>query len=450
MDSYVIDDMETPRFVVDRRVMTDSDLLERERQAVFDRCWLYLGHESEIQGPHSFQTRTLAGRPLILLRQGDGEVAAFINSCTHRGAPVCKEISGTSKYFRCFYHLWTFESSGSLVSVPDEESYGPDFDKGALGLVPVPRLETYRGFVFVSFDAAIESLESYLGPAADYLDLVANSAETGIEVIRGTHVWGAKANWKVMVENSMDSYHVPFGHKRYLDAIAAAGVTFKSTDRQSSGGYAAKAGGYVEDLGHGHAVSAGAGGGFGRPADPDIEVKLQTRRERLEAMYGADYVERLYAGPRNCFIFPNLFIIDLVMGTTVRQIEPLSVNQMRITGWMLAPRDEDPDLRQYRLDNSLGFWGPAGLASPDDVEIVESCQVAYEGASAELGWIQNSRGITRTSPLGVDEYQMRVFWRRWNELVTGATPEPEDHKVAATFQLAQPCPSELRMAVESR
>ncbi|MTD55644.1 aromatic ring-hydroxylating oxygenase subunit alpha [Amycolatopsis pithecellobii] len=446
MEPYVVDDMESSRFVVHRRTMTDAELFECERRLVFDRCWLYLGHESEIREPHSFQTRTLAGRPLLMLRQADGRVAAFINSCTHRGAPVCKEASGKSKFFRCFYHLWTFDTTGALVNVPDEESYGDTLDKRALGLVPVPRLEAYRGFVFVSFDPAIEPLADYLGPAADYLDLVANSAETEVEVIHGTHGWGARANWKMMVENSMDSYHVPFGHKRYLDAITSAGVTFKPADAKSSGGYAAKAGGYVQDLGHGHTVTAGAGGGFGRPASEVVEAKLRARRERLEALHGADYVHRLHAGPRNCFIFPNLFVIDLVMGTTVRLIDPVSVNQMRITGWMVAPRDEDPDLRQYRLDNSLGFWGPAGLASPDDVEIVESCQVACEGAANELGWIQNSRGITRESPLGVDEYQMRTFWRRWNQLVTGTEPKAEKHTVTSTFQLAQPESTELRAA----
>jgi benzoate/toluate 1,2-dioxygenase alpha subunit len=436
MSAYVIDDRERQQFLVDRTVMTDRELFDVELKKIFDTCWLYLGHDSEIPNPHDFRTREIAGRPVLMLRDKDGAVGVYVNSCPHRGAFVCREPQGNTKYHRCFYHSWTFDTSGRLVSVPDEEAYGPEFDKAEHGLAPVPRVELYRGFIFVSFNPSAPPLQTYLGAAREYLDLTANGSETGIEVVRGTHEWAARANWKLMVENSMDAYHVPYAHQRFLTTLKRAGTTFKGNDRDS-GGYAAMTDGYVEDLGNGHSVTAGAGGGLGKPPSEFVNEKLAARRERIAELYGADYAARMSAGPRSFFIFPNLFIIDLVMGVTLRRIDPVAVDQMNVTGWMLAPVDEDPDLRNYRMENSLVFWGPAGLASPDDVEIVECCQKSYAGAR-EMPWIQSSRGMTRTAPMATDEYQIRVFWRRWNQLMTGEPPKAETHTYASTWRHAQP------------
>jgi benzoate/toluate 1,2-dioxygenase alpha subunit len=436
MSAYVIDDREKQSFLVSRTVMTDSRLYDDELQKIFDTCWLYLGHESEISAPNDFCTREIAGRPVIMLRDTTGAVAVYLNSCPHRGAFVCREVQGNAKHHRCFYHSWTFDTGGRLVSVPDEEAYGPEFNKAEHGLAPVPRVEIYRGFIFVSFDPGAPPLVSYLGAAREYLDLTADGSETGIEVVRGTHEWAAQANWKLMVENSMDAYHVPFAHQRFLTTLKRAGTTFKGTDRDS-GGYSAMTDGYVEDLGHGHSVTAGAGGGLGKPPTDFVSTKLAARRQRLAELYGADYTARMFAGPRSFFIFPNLFIIDLVMGVTLRRIDPIAVDRMNVTGWMLAPVDEDADLRAYRMENSLVFWGPAGLASPDDVEIVECCQKSYAGAR-EMPWIQSSRGMTRQSPMATDEYQIRVFWRRWNELMTGQAPMAEEHKYESTWRHARP------------
>ena len=84
-------------------------------------------------------------------------------------------------------------------------------------------------------------------------------------------------------------------------------------------------------------------------------------------------------GSRNLLIFPNLIIIDLVMGMVVRTFEPLAPDYQHVTAWQLAIRDEDPELRRLRLDNFLTFWGPGGLATPDDVEALECCQRGFAG-----------------------------------------------------------------------
>jgi benzoate/toluate 1,2-dioxygenase alpha subunit len=131
-------------------------------------------------------------------------------------------------------------------------------------------------------------------------------------------------------------------------------------------------------------------------------------------------------------IFPNLVVIDLVMGVLIRKIDPVTPGYMEVTAWHFAPPEEESELRRQRLDNFLTFWGPGGLASPDDVEALETCQRSY-AALKELPWSDVSRGMSRAVPLGSDELQMRAWWRRWNELVAGEVLAPERHGKLDTF-----------------
>jgi p-cumate 2,3-dioxygenase alpha subunit len=108
-------------------------------------------------------------------------------------------------------------------------------------------------------------------------------------------------------------------------------------------------------------------------------------------------------------IFPNLVVND-IMAVTVRTFMPSAPDQMDVTAWELAPRGELPQLRQRRLDSYLTFLGPAGFATPDDVEALESCQQGFNSGGVE--WSDISRGMAR-EPHGNDEHQMRVFWRQW-------------------------------------
>ena len=154
-EELIIDDRVNGIFRVNRRAFTDPAIFEIEKREVFDRCWLYAGHVSEIAKPGDFVTRRVGGRPLILVCDRVGEPHALLNSCPHRGNIVCRERAGFgAQNFVCFYHAWNFDLDGSLVGVPDEESYTPAFDRGAMGLRPVPRFENYKGMLFVNFDPA--------------------------------------------------------------------------------------------------------------------------------------------------------------------------------------------------------------------------------------------------------------------------------------------------------
>jgi len=122
-ERLVIDDRKKGLFRVNRRAFTDPEVLELEKRKVFDRCWIYAGFESEISKPGDFVSRRIAGRPVILVRGEDAKVRALLNTCTHRGALVCRERAGNVRSFQCAYHAWTFNNQGELIGVPGENAY---------------------------------------------------------------------------------------------------------------------------------------------------------------------------------------------------------------------------------------------------------------------------------------------------------------------------------------
>jgi p-cumate 2,3-dioxygenase subunit alpha len=317
---------------------------------------------------------------------------------------VCRQKAGNAKVFQCFYHAWTFDSEGQLTGVPGRDAYGEKLDFSTLGLKPVARMDSYRGFVFASFDENAVDLGTYLAGAREYLDLVADSADGQMEIIKGTNEYCIGANWKLLAENSIDGYHAVSTHDTYFKYLVALG-----TDLQ--GGVQ----GTAKDLGNGHAVLEYAAP-WGRPIAKWEPLFGEHAREEIAALraslverYGPERASRIADTNRNMLIFPNLVIND-IMAITVRTFMPSGPSQMDVTAWELAPKDELPQLRQRRLDSFLTFLGPAGFATPDDLEALESCQQGF--ASGGVEWNDISRGMAR-DPEANDEAQMRAFWRQW-------------------------------------
>jgi benzoate/toluate 1,2-dioxygenase alpha subunit/p-cumate 2,3-dioxygenase alpha subunit len=405
----VLEDTAKGSFLVDRSAYVDTEIAELEQRRIFERCWLYVGHESEVPSPGSYVTRNVCGRPVILARGSDERVRVFANACTHRGAFVCREPSGSAKAFHCPYHAWTFSNQGDLIGVPGQDAYGASFDRARYALEQ-HRMESYRGFVFITLDEANSpSLSDYLAGAKEYLDLIADQSEVGMEIVRGTQMHGAKANWKLMIENSLDLYHFRALHKRYVGYMESLG-THAPRER----------GGFARSLGNGHAVNELAPAAA-RPLaywtpmfDESVRPDIEATRKRFVERFGAERARRITETNRALLIFPNLMVIDS-MAITIRKIDPVGANAMSVTAWALAPKDEKANLRELRLSHYLTFLGPGGFATPDDVEIVESCQMGYANPLGKYSDL--SRGMNRAEPLTTDELPARTFWQRWRELM---------------------------------
>ena len=413
----IIDDRQRGVFKVHRSAMTSPELFEIERERIFNRCWIYLGHESEVGNRGDYRRRTVAGRPLFFARGRDGQVRVFLNTCPHRGSLICRRDEGNSEVLQCFYHAWTFNSEGELIGVPGEDAYGPYFDRGELGLMEPPRVENYRGFIFVSFNPYVEDLVTYLAGARENLDLIVDQTEGGMRVVAGSNKYTMKANWKLLAENSLDGYHVVPTHKTYLDYVSSLGT-------DDSGEKMTYNVGIGKTLGNGHsAIETPARNG--RPIahwhpllGEDAREPMARVRQRLVEKYGEERTFRMADTSRNLLLFPNLIIND-VMAITIRYFEPIAPDEMAVTAWHLVPREESEAMLAKRLDSFLTFLGPGGFATPDDVEALESCQAGFR--ATENQWSDISRGMLNPNPRNTEELQMRGFWRQWHANMQGLT-----------------------------
>jgi p-cumate 2,3-dioxygenase alpha subunit len=418
---YVKIDRARGTFKVSRRAFVDEHVLGAERAAIFDKCWLYLGHESELAEPGSYLTRSVGGRNLIFNRDGAGTIRAFLNTCPHRGMRVCRERSGKAKLFQCFYHGWVFGNDGRLRDQPGgKEGYPAGFnEEGGANLVPAPRLEQYRGFWFVCFDRNAMALSDYLAGAKEYLDLVVDQSEMGMAIIGGTQEYGIRANWKLLVENSYDGYHALTTHASYLDYLRSMNGSLAPVPIEGVG----------RDLGNGHAVVEYSAP-WGRPVASWIPLwgetgrhEIDAIRNRLTARYGEERANRIALKNRNLGVFPNLVIND-IMAITVRTFYPTSPDYIEVNAWALGPREESDWARKFRLFNFLEFLGPGGFATPDDVEALENCQRGYRN-HREAPWSDISKGMLKNEPSVNDELQIRAFWSQWNQRIAASPPREE-------------------------
>ena len=430
---YIIDNGHD--FRLNRIALVDPEILIRERERIFNTCWIYAGHESEISAPGDFVTRAVAGRPVILARDSAGAVRLYLNTCRHRGAKVCRERQGNTKRFYCFYHGWSYDSDGRLVAVPGDDAYPPDFDRTKLGLAEVPRFENYRGFWFACFDAGAPDLETYLAGATEYIDLVVDQSPSGtMEIVTGVQEYDVEANWKLLVENSFDDYHLHSTHSTWLEYMKDAGVNIKVPKGE---GLLLPKRGIGRNLGNGHAVIDNAN--FrGRPVaawisiyGEDAKPAVEAARAELVARLGEERAERVANTNRNLFVFPNLMIND-GSSVTVRTFWPAAADRMEVTAWALGPVEETAVMRKVRLDSFLTFYGPGGFATPDDVEALQQVQQGIAETVREVPWSVMTRGIAKEGEqLNSDELHLRTFWRRWNALMTGIESEAPEAVRAA-------------------
>jgi p-cumate 2,3-dioxygenase alpha subunit len=410
-------------FRVHRAAMVDAAVLEDEMRRIFDVCWIYAGHESEVREAGDFVTRTLCGRPIILCRDSAAKLRVFLNVCRHRGAVVCRERSGNARGYHCFYHGWSYDRDGCLDGVPGESSYPGNFDRKEFGLAQPPHVASYRGFVFLSFNPHAMPLEDYLAGAKEYLDLVVDQSPTGeMEIIRGMQEYAIRANWKLLVENSFDDYHLMSTHSTWLDYMKKSGVAIPKPAK----GHVMPAHGVGKVLGNGHAVIDNENfrgrpvakwiPPYGDEAKPEIE---KIRAELVERL-GEARARRVADTNRNLVVFPNLVVND-GSSVTVRTFHPTAPDRMEVSAWALGPKGESPLARSIRLDSFLTFYGPGGFATPDDVEALESVQKGM-AAWREIPWSVMTRGMAKEGEqLNTDELHLREFWIHWDRYMRAAS-----------------------------
>ena len=186
---------------------TDPDVLRLEQERIFRTSWQYVGHTGDVAEPGSFAATCVGELPVVLVRDEEAELRAFLNVCRHRGSIVCTG-SGRRATLQCPYHAWTYGLDGRLVAAPRSEREG-GLDRDELGLVRL-RLETWGPFVFVSPDENAGSLAELLE------DVPKRIAEAGIDVNALRFLQRSESeyatNWKICAENFLECYHCPTAH----------------------------------------------------------------------------------------------------------------------------------------------------------------------------------------------------------------------------------------------
>lgn len=184
--------------------------LRHERERIFTQDWICIGRADEIAAPGDYLTHEIAGVPVVAIRQDDGTVRAFVNACAHRFSCVFTDPCGTGRSYTCPYHGWTYDRTGALIGAPGMEMKA-GFDKARHTLRTL-HAEIWQGFLYVSLAETPEtSLETVLATFRDTVVGRYNMAAYRTR-IRETMIWNA--NWKNLIENFTESYHVPVAHGR--------------------------------------------------------------------------------------------------------------------------------------------------------------------------------------------------------------------------------------------
>ena len=408
---------------VHRRVYTDPEIFELEMERIFGRAWLFVGHASQVREPGDYITTDLGRQPVIMTRHHDGGIHVLLNRCTHRGAKVANERCGHGTRLVCCYHGWTFDMDGTLVGVPVPEGCAAGFRKEEFGLARAPRTGEYRGFVFASLAADGQSFDEHIGPMKGNIDDLVDRAPDGtLAFDAGMHRYAYDGNWKLQIENVLDSYHVPFGH---ASTVNKQGVQFArregdqkgaaviETKKQQTAGSWKDRKSYI--VGNGHGWTSNTILDDGKRSSPAFDEYKRMLADKV----GAERAMQILT-PRlhNSLIYPNMSIMGL--NIHVRVIKPLAVDRTEVTIYpiRLCGAPESMNFGNIRLLNVT--HSAASFVQTDDLESFVRTQ---KGLRSNLtDWVDISRGLGDEEPerelnatrgLATHEMVVRAQYKAW-------------------------------------
>lgn len=431
--------------LVRRERWADDGLLEVEMQQIFAKCWQFLAHESEIPDRGDYVLRRMGRDQVIVTRDENGDVRALLNTCRHRGVPLCRADSGNTSHFRCSYHGWTYANTGDLRGVTyQRDVYGTDgIDKRQLSLFTPAKVDAAFGMIFATWDPEAPELADYLGDITWYLQAVFDKYAEGLEVV-GTPVRNVvKANWKTEGENlSGDGYHTTVTHASAfeLGLFATEKDLVKLSDEVTP-----KFTGRTVTTPQGHTMRVQrlplvleGNHYFGYPKE-----MWQTFDERLDPSQ-QELMSAMSVGHGS--IFPNMSFIEnfktnvdgpdlhaRYVRITVRY--PIDATTSEQLWFYLCPKGADPEWARLSRLAYMRTNGPSGLFEIDDTEnfvgiseasvgdVSGRLPIVLEGGRhhlptpAEVGWPGEVVDGDRT------ERTIRAFHTRWDELMANGTKD---------------------------
>jgi len=391
----------------------DPEVYAAELKNIWYRTWVYIGHESEVPNPNDYITKSIGPTPVLMIRDNEGDIRLLLNKCPHRGNQLCAYSKGNRRTFTCPFHSWTFANTGDLIGYALPDGYA-DASKEGIGLGKVPRVDSYRGFVFASMAPEGESLMEHLGGATAAIDQLCDNSPTGeIELTAGFIQHRAKANWKFALENETDGYHPGFVHSSIFQ-VAKSGIADL---------YGKDSTALSRDYGNGH-TEFDLRPEWRRLDTPlnwfgTTEERLPAYTDAMKAAYGPERARQIMIdGTPHTMIFPNLFIAEI----QIFVLQPLAVDDsvQHVTAVQFKGA---PDINRRLRQQTMGSVGPAGLLLADDTEMYER---NHRGAVIpDPEWLILTRGLHRESrdengyliAHVTDEVPQRGIWQHYRKLI---------------------------------
>ncbi|MEI8077864.1 MAG: benzoate 1,2-dioxygenase large subunit [Betaproteobacteria bacterium] len=417
LDEFLIEDRQKGDYRLHRSAFTDKDLFDLEMKYIFEGNWIYLAHESQVPNINDYYSTHIGSQPIFISRNRQGELNAFMNACSHRGAQLCRHKRGNKATFTCPFHGWTFNNSGKLLKVKDPEDAGyPDcFNKeGSHDLKKLVKFENYRGFLFGSLNEDVAPLTEFLGDAAKIIDMIVDQSVDGLEVLKGASTYTFNGNWKLQAENGADGYHVSAVHWNYAattnhrkEQEAIREDKIKAMDAGKWG----KQGGGFYSFDNGHMLL------WTKWANPQDRPNFP-RHQEFTDKFGKPIADWMIERSRNLCLYPNVYLMDQ-FGSQIRVLRPLSVDKTEVTIYCIAPKGESAEARSRRIRQYEDFFNVSGMATPDDLEEFRACQEGFAAKAVE--WNDMCRGAEHWIE-GADEAAKEIGLR---PILSGLKTEDE-------------------------
>ena len=422
---------------VHRSLYTDPAIFALEMERIFARTWLYVGHESQVRNPGDFIATRLGAKPVVLSRHTDGKIHVIRNQCAHRGTQVVAAESGNCREFRCCYHGWTYHTDGRLKQVPLIHAYPKSFDPNnpEAAMLPVPRVASYRGFVFASLAAEGPSLDEFLGPIkTSFDDLVDRAPDGEIEIAGGVFKHLYNGNWKLYLENLLDVAHPLFVHQSSTEAAKAQDDTV-ATDgfgeiavrqmRQNGASY----GFFESQVGlwtypNGHAFMGDYHDDAKLVAAMNDPV-FRDYRAALEAKKGAAEAKRIMDVKRwNTNVYPAVSFMSQFQ--QFRVVHPIAPDKTVVYTYVFRLKGAPEQMFHNAVAFSNIVNGTGSLVLTDDLETYDRIGMGLGAEGAE--WLEVSRGVGTdvAEPDGgvrgknsTSEVYLRNMYTAWLGFMTG-------------------------------
>lgn len=193
---------------------TSDAFWQREAAQLFPASWVFVAFAHQLAATGDAIPVTVAGQPVLLLRNREGEIHGFHNVCRHRCLKLVDSPCNVGSMLKCPYHAWAYNLNGELKATPyfgGRDSHRAEgFDRSQNGLIPV-RTVVWHDWIFVNLDGRAEDFDDFIAPFRRNLEALNLARATLVGVI---DLGVVNANWKALMENFIEPYHVQFVHKK--------------------------------------------------------------------------------------------------------------------------------------------------------------------------------------------------------------------------------------------